>query len=538
MQPLLPPGDLPFCRNVVRLTFCNPFLPERIDLERECLGAGFRRRGAVWSRREELETVHPNVERITRRVEEILARSLRLCGSAPASPGAEAIPSSPFSCDPSSDEGEILNDLVTFHLYHHFHTRFDQYVRRCAAAERVDSFPGPSFWPDFESEFQRLAALRTPTNRTPAACAHLFALCFQVRRAFNNIYDFVIGDTLTGARMRAAIWQSIFTHDMKRYHRTLYDRMADFTCLITGPSGSGKELVARAIGLSRFIPFDRLRQNFTASYVTSFIPLNLAALSPTLIESELFGHRKGAFTGALQDRAGYLESCPPLGSVFLDEIGELDGQIQVKLLRLLQSRTFQRIGDTCLQNFRGKFMAATNRDLLCEMEKGRFREDLYYRLCGDVIETPGLREQIEESPEVLHTFIHFISRRLVGEEEAPGVAESVAGWIESNLPAGYGWPGNVRELEQCVRNVVIRNSYRPQRRSPTEGEGQAAAASRLARRVAAASLTLDELLQHYCSLVYARTGSYQETARLLDADHRTVKGRLVPELVEEYGRGL
>jgi transcriptional regulator with PAS, ATPase and Fis domain len=111
---------------------------------------------------------------------------------------------------------------------------------------------------------------------------------------------------------------------MRRYRRLLFDRMTDISTLVMGASGTGKELVARAIGLSRYIPFDATRGGFVEDFEGSFIALNLSAMSPTLIESELFGHRRGAFTGAVADRVGFLEACPPLGTVFLDEIGELD----------------------------------------------------------------------------------------------------------------------------------------------------------------------------------------------------------------------
>src|SRR4030095_14042265 len=112
-------------------------------------------------------------------------------------------------------------------------------------------------------------------------------------------------------------WQSISTHDMRRYRRGLYARMGDVATLISGPSGTGKELVARAIGLARYIPFDRARHALAEDFAGSFHALALSALSPTLIESELFGHRRGAFTGALEDRAGWLEVCPPMGTRFL-----------------------------------------------------------------------------------------------------------------------------------------------------------------------------------------------------------------------------
>ena len=110
---------------------------------------------------------------------------------------------------------------------------------------------------------------------------------------------------MPAARLRGAVWQSIFTHDMRRYRRSLYRRMGAITTLVTGPSGTGKELVARAVGMSRYIPFDAKTQTFSAGFRGAFHTLNLSALSPTLIESDLFGHRRGAYTGALEDRAGW-----------------------------------------------------------------------------------------------------------------------------------------------------------------------------------------------------------------------------------------
>src|SRR5437879_1939822 len=185
---------------------------------------------------------------------------------------------------------------------------------------------------------------------------------------------------------------------MRRYRRGLYDRMGDVTTLVVGPSGTGKELIARAIALSRFIPFDARTSRFTEDFAL-FHPLNLSALAPTLIESELFGHHRGAFTGALQDRIGWLEKCGPCGTVFLDEIGDVDAGIQVKLLRVLQSRTFERLGETTPRQFRGKIIAATNRDLAAEIQAGRFRAAFYYRLCADIVATPPLAEQLRDAPD-------------------------------------------------------------------------------------------------------------------------------------------
>jgi len=345
-----------------------------------------------------------------------------------------------------------------------------------------------------------------------------------VRRAFSFIFSNLVGRSEAAARVRAAAWQSIFTHDMRRYRRSLYSRMGDLPTLITGASGTGKELVARAIGLSRYVPFDAEQRRFPVNFAEVFLPLNLSALSPTLIESELFGHRKGAFTGALEDHAGWLARCGQHGCVFLDEIGELDPKLQVKLLRVLQSRTFQRLGDSQERHFEGKVIAATNRDLEAEIDAGSFRLDLFYRLCADRITAPTLAEQLREHPEDLPNMVRFVASKVAGEAEAAALSEEVVSWIDRRLGRDYEWPGNFRELEQCVRNILVRRAYEPGR-APRQG-----AASALAGELERGQLSAEELLNRYCAVVYAQTGSYVETARRLDLDRRTVKRR-----VEEAG---
>jgi len=315
---------------------------------------------------------------------------------------------------------------------------------------------------------------------------------------------------------------------MRYCRRTLYSRMGDFTTLISGASGTGKELVARAIGLSRFIPFDPDKQRFADDLADSFHALNLSALSSTLIESELFGHRRGAFTGAVSDRAGWFEVCRPLGAVFLDEIGELDVSIQVKLLRVLQTRAFQRLGESTDRTFDGKLIVATNQDLLAKIADGSFREDFYYRICSDIITTPSLREQLDDSPEDLGNLVLHLTQRIAGEN-AQELAADIERWIIKNLGADYAWPGNVRELEQCVRNLIIRRDYQP--RSPAKNALAADARERLAAEFLAGSLTADELLSRYCTLIYSRTGSYEEAARRTHLDRRTVKSKIDAELL-------
>ena len=472
---------------VSALARCNPFLPERKEHERAALGDAFEDVSPVWSKR--LDRQNPNVAKIAARAES-LAKSLR---------------AKLDKTRPAEDEQRLYEELVFYVLY----GRFERELERAIGAPEIP----------FYSEFAREARAYLP--RIPEReLLHWFALLFQVRRASYYIFDFIVGSSLPAAELRGAIWQSIFTHDLRRYRRALFDKMGDIATLITGPSGTGKELVARAIGLSRFIPFEPRNSRFSVDVDEAFFPLNLSALAPTLIESELFGHRRGAFTGALTDRKGWLSVCPALGTVFLDEIGELDASIQVKLLRVLQTREFQPLGETKSRRFAGKIIAATNRDLATEMQAGSFREDLYYRLCSDLITTPSLREQIHDAPADLPDLVRFIVRGVVGRDEADNVTGEVLAWIENHLGLDYDWPGNVRELEQCVRNVMIRREYRPPRRTSAK-DGREALVD-----LDGVRLSAEALVSKYCAVVYGRTGSYVETASQLRLDRRTVKAKV------------
>jgi len=522
-MPFMSSTEHGFAQAISNLGYCNPFLPERIEYEKAALGDDFVVSGAIWSKQAGLETGGPNIEKILLRVhalvEDLRGRLDRLRPrQAENAPGKAAPESEPV------DDLALYEDLALFLLFHRYADNFLNVAVGELGGHRAPQ-SRVAFFGKFDADLGRY--LRATPSDLPAATPHLFACFFQVRRAFHHIFEVIIGDSMSSARLRAAVWQSIFTHDMRRYRRALYNRMADLTTLITGPSGTGKELVARAIGLSRYIPFDPKTQTFTEDFAGSFHPLSISALAPTLVESELFGHRKGAYTGALEDRAGYLEVCPPHGTVFLDEIGEIDVSIQVKLLRVLQDRAFQRLGETKDRLFRGKIIAATNRDLAEEVRAGRFRADLYYRLCADIIVTPSLAEQLRDAPETLPNLVHFLAERAVGPEEAPRLTEEVLEWIGKNLGGAYPWPGNVRELEQCVRNILIRRTYQPLRTRRTTPRDD------LAKALKESSMTAEDLLRLYCTLVYAETNNYQETARRLGLDHRTIKARIDRELLKE-----
>lgn len=495
MPLLLSENERRFLTAVSGLAYCNPFLPERMEYERTALGKDFVPRGLVWNASvADPAAASPNVARLHARLEPLIekvhARSLRFSGGTDAA---------------------IYEDCVHHLLYQRYYPQF------------VAARASWTFFRDFAADWNRYLTRDNGFRfETAGEAPHFFACFRQVQRAFHHIFDNIIGNSMPAARLRASVWQSVFTHDLRRYRRTLFARMGDFPTLITGPSGTGKELVARAIAGSRYVPFDASRCRFSDPPGDAFVAVNLAALSPALIESELFGHRRGSFTGAIGDRKGWLDSCPAAGSVFLDELGELELSLQVKLLRVIETRRFSAVGETEVRQFSGKLLAATNRDLPAEIQNGRFREDLYYRLCADLVQTPSLREQLEDSPDVLHDLILFMVRRSAGEEAERCLPE-VENWIRHHLPAQYGWPGNYRELEQCVRNVIIRRSYQP------IGSHRAGPHESFLMRFQNSDLTVDQLVAGYAAQVYRKAGTYEEAARRMGIDRRTVKAK-----VEEF----
>jgi transcriptional regulator with AAA-type ATPase domain len=391
-----------------------------------------------------------------------------------------------------------------------------------------------TIWEGFQRSYESLftfANFNFPTRYEPH---HLFACFFVFRRAFYHIFFNIIGTSDAIAKLRSKVWDSIVTHDLLSWMHGLHERMIDIPTLIIGPSGTGKERVAEAIGRSLYIPFDPKKETFEIDFIGSFNPVNLSALPPLLIEAEMFGHVRGAFANAVRDRIGRLEACPERGAVFLDEIGELTPEIQVKMLRVLQTRRFQRVGANEDKEFRGKIIAATNRDLCAEMQARRFREDFYYRLCADQIATPSLGEQLKDRPEDLPIMVEFVCRWVVGEEKAVGFARDVVDWINRNL-GGYHWPGNFRELEQCVRSYTIRKEYYPAQPAPTQGNEHAAQPARdrvgeackeLAGSVLNQKITYEEIKRRLFTLVRRATDTDKKAAELLACDVRTLRKQL------------
>ena len=212
----------------------------------------------------------------------------------------------------------------------------------------------------------------------------------------------------------------------------------DTTVLILGETGTGKELIARAI------------HQLSARHERTFIKLNCAAIPSGLLESELFGHEKGAFTGAISRRIGRFELANQ-GTIFLDEIGEITSELQPKLLRVLQEQEFERLGSTSTLRTDARLIAATNRDLAAMVAEQKFRADLYYRLHVFPIHVPPLRERREDIPLLVWHFAKQIALKMHKNIDSIPVETM-------NRLVQYGWPGNIRELQNVIERAVILSS--------------------------------------------------------------------------------
>src|SRR5690349_15196935 len=244
----------------------------------------------------------------------------------------------------------------------------------------------------------------------------------RLREQLDERYQF---DNIIG---RSAAMREIF-HTVERVAPTRA------TVLLAGESGVGKDMIARAI--HQHSP----RKNHP------FVKINCTALPENLMESELFGYEKGAFTGATASKPGKFEQADQ-GTAFLDEIGDVPGNIQVKLLRVLQERQFERLGSNVTRNVDVRVIAATNTDLRAALEQGRFREDLYYRLNVVPINIPPLRDRKEDIPFLVIHFVHKLSRELgsIAKDISPAAVDRLL---------DHSWPGNVRELENTIERSLV-----------------------------------------------------------------------------------
>ena len=288
----------------------------------------------------------------------------------------------------------------------------------------------------------------------------------------------------------------------------------DSTILIQGESGTGKELVARALH------FNSSRQH------QPFVAINCSALPENLLESELFGHKKGAFTGAVSDKRGLFEEAE-LGTIFLDEVNSMATSLQTKLLRVLQEREVRRVGDNKSVPINVRVLGATNEALQPKIKDGSFREDLYYRLAVIPVEMPPLRERLEDMPLLVK---HFLQKQSAQTGSEPKKIDPKA----LELLCAYDWPGNVRELENaieracalCEDDMIAPNDLPPQIVEFADED-----AARRARAMKPVGKSLDEFIQeqerHYIEATIAKfNGAREKAANVLGISMATLYRKL------------
>jgi len=475
--------DRDFFDLVSRAAFCNPFGEERAELDQKITGCP-------------ADTPHDEcIDWTIRRVQE---RVLRLAGNGEADLRLY-----------SAQDRQNLQAAFMFDIFHRVADRFDALIQDQIQLGQVPS-PVP-----FARETLVMFSER---GFSFPESIRFFAMLYQIRRAFYFINRSLIGSSPSMRNLRLHLWNNVFTHDICWYEQYLWNRMEDFSTLLLGETGTGKGTAAAAIGRSGFIPYDEKRGCFTESFTRNFIAINLSQFAESLIESELFGHKKGAFTGAVEHHDGVFTRCTPYGSIFLDEVGDISVPIQVKLLQVLEDRTFMPVGSHRQLRFSGRVIAATNRPLDEHRRKGQFREDLFYRLCSDVIVVPPLRQRLREEPKELDRMIAHVVGRLIGEDSEE-LIQMVREVIGSELGLGYPWPGNVRELEQAVRRILL-----TKRIGPDSGKNISRdCVPCLFCQTENGAMSARELLEKYCLLLYERFGNYEEVSRRTQLDRRTVK---------------
>ncbi len=407
----------------------------------------------------------------------------------------------------ASDDKQLLQFGMLFHTFHIYCDEIDTHIQ-----EQVKTGDEPCKVPFARDLLKMLSAY----GFAKKDARRFLALFFQMRRAFFFIRS-IVGSSSCVMDLRRILWNNVFTNNIELYDQFLWNRMEDFSTMILGETGTGKGMAAAAIGRSGYIPYDEKKNSFSESFARTFISINLSQYPEQLIESELFGHRKGAFTGAVEAHKGIFARCSPHGSIFLDEIGEVSVPVQIKLLRVLQERLFSPVGGHASERFQGRVIAATNQSIEKSRRDGKFRDDFYYRLCSDVIEVPPLRQRLQENPKELEELLSITVNRILGIP-SEDIVTKIKKYILINQPSDYPWPGNIRELEQCVRRILLNGNYSWQQPLTSEDKS-----TQLAQEFTRGALSATGLLSEYCKLLYEQSGTYEAVAKRTELDRRTVK---------------
>ena len=480
--------DRDFLRLVSQLVFINPFETERERVAHRIVGRKYKSR--------EILNKHLG-SRIRQKLDRVVFEPRRTWR------------------DYKGEDQELVRIALLYDVYHNSHAEFDNLINR-----QIDSSPEAQ---NVHFSDRILSLLEQRAFGSEQALRY-FEYFYQLRRAWHFIYHGLLGQSQSMTRLKAHLWRSVFTSDAHWYESYLWDRMEDFSTFLLGETGTGKGTAAAAIGRSGYISFDERNNRFSESFLENFIEINLSQFPESLIESELFGHQKGAFTGAIDSYSGVFALCSRFGSIFLDEIGDATLSVQIKLLKVLEERRFTPVGSHKKMNFSGRIIAATNKDIDELSNNELFRRDFYYRLCSNVINVPPLRQQIREDSATLEALLKHIIKKITGESPQELIS-AVLEVINREISPDYHWPGNVRELEQAVRCILLNKDRCREIDGWCEIQREP-----LTKILKGTNVSAQDLLIAYCASLYDEYGTYEEVARITQLDPRTVKKHIQTQL--------
>ncbi len=343
----------------------------------------------------------------------------------------------------------LLHHGVLFVCYNRYAGRFDELIleqfRRGSQSVKV-TFAADAL------------GIMTRAGMSGEIAQRYFAFFFQLRRA-----RYFIDSTLTGRspsidRLRHDLWNTVFTHDFSLYERFLWESVKTISTIFVGEPGVGKATAARAVVCSGYVPFEDKTMTFAEPFIDFFRSVNLAQYSGVRLESELFGHQKGAYSEAVESYQGVLSRCSPYGVIYLDDIAKMPETVQARLASALQQRTFSPVGSHTLQTFSGRIMASSRRSPRDLLAAGDLCEDLYYRLCVNEIHVPALRQRFKEMPSEFELMIRHVIRQFTGQDSDDLVHRVIDG-MHDHVRPGYDWPGNISELEQVVKKILLIRNY-------------------------------------------------------------------------------
>ncbi len=349
----------------------------------------------------------------------------------------------------SEEDRSLLHHGVLFVCYYRFAGKLDKLI---AEQFRQGSL---SVKVPFASD---ALSIMTRAGMSNEIAQRYLAFFFQIQRAHYFINKTLVGNGPSMNRLRHDLWNTIFTHDFRLYEQFLWESIKEVSTIFVGAPGVGKETAARAVIGSGFVPFEDKTKTFAEPFTEFYKTVNLAQYSGIRLESELFGHQKGAYTEAVESYQGTLSRCSQHGVIYLNDISRMPDPVQAKLSSVLQHRSFNPVGSHSQQVFNGRIMASCrvpSRELL---ENGQLREDLYYQLCVNEIHVPTLRQRFKEDPSEFELVIRNVIKRFTGQESDTLVGKVVSG-LHDHVRPGYEWPGNISELEQVVKKILLVRNY-------------------------------------------------------------------------------